>query len=278
MAASLFALGRRLGAPMEVVSRSDSTLRGHVIAEMRGASTRAPAPVTGRGFDGVLLIPATSRPAGSPPVTSTGPTCRGRAASRPATTEFAQDATFGYSSSNLRDFVAEKSGGTITADQVHSITLDDIRLGGPQRVAEILAEVTGGAFVVVNATDYADLEIVVLGLLEAQEPGSRSCYRVGPSFPQPLAGLEPSHRLQRRQIWPAGSPGGHGLVVVGSHVGLTSRQVAKAQERGGIAEAELDVPTLDRPRPPGRPRRRHQAAGRGGARRPPTCCCSPAAP
>jgi uncharacterized protein YgbK (DUF1537 family) len=32
--------------------------------------------------------------------------------------------------------------------------------------------------------------------------------------------------------------------VVGSHVGLTSRQVAKAQQRGGMTEAELHVPTL----------------------------------
>lgn len=33
-------------------------------------------------------------------------------------------------------------------------------------------------------------------------------------------------------------------MVVGSHVGLTSRQVAKVQERGGMIETELDVPTL----------------------------------
>ena len=48
-------------------------------------------------------------------------------------------------------------------------------------------------------------------------------------------------------MWPTGHPGGHGLVVVGSHVGLTSRQVAKAQERGGLMEAELHVPTLTDP-------------------------------
>jgi uncharacterized protein YgbK (DUF1537 family) len=36
-------------------------------------------------------------------------------------------------------------------------------------------------------------------------------------------------------------------VVVGSHVGLTSRQVAVAQERGGIAEIELDVPAVADP-------------------------------
>jgi hypothetical protein len=34
-------------------------------------------------------------------------------------------------------------------------------------VAEVLAGVTGGAFVVVNAMEYADLEVVVLGLLLA---------------------------------------------------------------------------------------------------------------
>ena len=158
--------------------------------------------------------------------------------------EFAKDATFGYTSSNLREFVAEKSGGTITADQVHSISLTDIREGGPDRVADILDGVTGGAFVVVNATDYADLEIVVLGGLQAQERGKSFVYRCGPSFPRALAGLEPQGPLTAGQIWPTGRPGGQGLVVVGSHVGLTSRQVAKAQERGGLMEAELHVPTL----------------------------------
>jgi uncharacterized protein YgbK (DUF1537 family) len=58
--------------------------------------------------------------------------------------------------------------------------------------------------------------------------------------------------LTAAQIWPEGRPEGHGLVVVGSHVGLTSRQVAKVQERAqnrsdgsdGLAEMELDVPSL----------------------------------
>ena len=97
---------------------------------------------------------------------------------------------------------------------------------------------------VVNATDYADLEIVVLGLLAVQEQGRSFGYRSGPSFVRALAGLEPQGPLAAQQIWPAGNPGGHGLVVVGSHVGLTSRQVAKVQERGGMTETELNVPTL----------------------------------
>ena len=242
ISASLFALGQSLGGPMEVVSRSDSTLRGHVVAEI-AAIDAARLRVTGAGFDGVLLVPCFFE-AGR---FTAGDIHWANVSGRPipaGETEFAQDSTFGYTSSNLRDFIAEKSRGAITSDEVHSISLDDIRLGGPARVAEILGGVSGGAFVVVNATDYADLEIVVLGLLEVQEQGKSFGYRCGPSFPRALAGLEPQGPLTAAQIWPTGRPGAHGLVVVGSHVGLTSRQVAKAQERGGLIEAELDVPTL----------------------------------
>src|SRR3954469_3956902 len=242
---TLFELSRRLDAPVDVISRSDSTLRGHVIAEV-GALDAVRREVLGRGYDGVLLIPAYLE-AGR---FTAGDVHWARVDGEPqpvGETEFARDATFGFSASNLREFVAEKSRGAIRPDQVHSLTLDDIRRGGPQRVAEILAGVTDGAFVVVNAVEYADLDVVVLGLLESEATGKSFLYRTGPSFPQPLAGLAPPPPLQAGDIWPAGRPGGHGLVVVGSHVGLTSRQVAVARERGGLTEIELDVPTVADP-------------------------------
>jgi uncharacterized protein YgbK (DUF1537 family) len=235
----LFELSRRLDAPVDVISRSDSTLRGHVIAEVT-ALDAVRREVLGRGYDGVLLIPAYLE-AGR---FTAGDVHWARVGGEPqpvGETEFARDATFGFSASNLREFVAEKSGGTIRPDQVHSITLDDIRIGGPQRVAEVLAEVTDATFVVVNAVEYADLDVVVLGLLDAQAAGKSFLYRTGPSFPQPLAGLDPQPPLQESDIWPGGRPAGHGLVVVGSHVGLTSRQVAVARERGDIIEVELEV-------------------------------------
>ncbi len=241
----LFELSRRLDAPVDVISRSDSTLRGHVIAEVT-ALDAVRREVLGRGYDGVLLIPAYLE-AGR---FTAGDVHWARVGGEPqpvGETEFARDATFGFSASNLREFVAEKSGGTIRPDQVHSITLDDIRIGGPQRVAEVLAEVTDATFVVVNAVEYADLDVVVLGLLDAQAAGKSFLYRTGPSFPQPLAGLDPQPPLQVSDIWPGGRPAGHGLVVVGSHVGLTSRQVAVARERGDIIEVELEVPAVADP-------------------------------
>src|SRR3712207_2194776 len=120
----------------------------------------------------------------------------------PRSTLFPYTTLFRSSASNLREFVAEKSGGSIRPDQVHSITLDDIRRGGPQRVAEILTGVTDRAFVVVNAVEYADLDVVVLGLLESEAIGKSFLYRTGPSFPPPLAGLDPPPPLQAPDIWP----------------------------------------------------------------------------
>jgi uncharacterized protein YgbK (DUF1537 family) len=221
---------------IQIISRSDSTLRGHVAAEVR-AIDRARRELTGSGYDGVLLAPAffeagrftagdihwahvdgEDLPVGE--------------------TEFAKDATFGYRSSDLREFVTEKRGAT----DVVSLGLEDIREGGPERVTELLDKATGGQWVVVNALDYCDLEVVVLGLLASS--GS-FVYRTGPSFVRALAGLEPRDPLTAQDNWPDGHPGGHGLVVVGSHVGLTSRQVAAARKRGGLDEIELDVNALD---------------------------------
>jgi uncharacterized protein YgbK (DUF1537 family) len=239
---TLLELGAQLNAPIQLVSRSDSTLRGHVIAEMR-ALDAARRDLTGHSYDGVLLAPAYLE-AGRFTAGDVHFARVGDQLLPVGDTEFAQDATFGYTSSNLRDFVAEKSGGTIRAADVHSIGLDDIRLGGPTRVADILTGVRRGGFVVVNATDYADLEVVVLGLLQAEAVGRSFLCRTGPSFVRALAGLEPKDPLTTAELWPTGSPAGHGLVVVGSHVGLTSRQVQIARSRGGLTEVELDVATL----------------------------------
>jgi uncharacterized protein YgbK (DUF1537 family) len=238
-------LGERLGAPVDLVSRSDSTMRGHFISEVQ-ALDAARRDAWGAGYDGVLLAPS-YYDAGRFTVGDIHYARVDGCDVPVGETEFARDATFGYAASNLRDFVAEKSDGAISADDVGSLSLEDIRLGGPERVAEVLRGITGGAFVVVNATDYADLEIVVLGLLEVEAEGRTFLHRSGPSFVRAMAGLEAQQPLTRTDIWPQGHPGGHGLVVVGSHVSLSSSQVAVARERGHLDAIELDVSSVADP-------------------------------
>jgi uncharacterized protein YgbK (DUF1537 family) len=236
------AAGRR-GTRIQLISRSDSTLRGHVMAEV-AALQAVRQDMVGRGYDGVLLVPAfleagrvtaadihwARTPAGLVPV---------------GETEFAHDSAFGYGASDLTVFVAEKSGGTIRPEEVRSISLADIRLGGPARIREVLASAAGGAWVVVNATEYSDLDTVARSVLEAEHEGQSFLFRTGPSFVRALSGLGPRPPLRGAEIWGEGRRrDGHGLVVVGSHVGQTSRQVAALRACGATTDIELDVPVV----------------------------------
>ena len=238
-ARGLITVAGRRGTRIQLISRSDSTLRGHLMAEV-AALQAVRRDLVGRGYDGVLLVPAfleagrvtaagihwARTPAGLVPV---------------GETEFATDSAFGYRASDLTVFVAEKSGGRIRPEDVRSISLADIRLGGPARVREVLAGAAGGTWVVVNATEYSDLETVARSVLEAEREGQSFLFRTGPSFVRALSGLGPKPPLRGAGIWGEARRGGHGLVVVGSHVGQTSRQVAALRARGATADMELDV-------------------------------------
>ncbi len=69
-------------------------------------------------------------------------------------------------------------------------------------------------------------------------------HRTGPSFVRALAGLDPKRPLTAADIWPGGPATGHGLVIVGSHVGRTACQVVQARARSEASEVELSVPEL----------------------------------
>ncbi|TCO40522.1 uncharacterized protein YgbK (DUF1537 family) [Kribbella antiqua] len=235
----LYAFADAAGATVEVVSRSDSTLRGHVLAEVETIAAEHLA-VTGRPVDGVLFCPAMLE-AGRFTVEDVHFAVVDGEPTPVGQTEFARDETFGYTSSNLRDFLAERSGGTAV---VHSLSLEDIRVGGPERVAEILTAVSGLGWVIVNCTSYADLEVVALGLQHAQDAGKTFLTRSGPSFVRALAGIEAKEALGPADIAIDRSRARHGLIAVGSHVGLTTRQVEAARQRGGLVEVELRVPDL----------------------------------
>src|SRR5437763_1727954 len=96
--------------------------------------------------------------------------------------EFARDAAFGYSASFLPDWVEEKSGGRLRAADVVLVRLADLRVGGPKGVARRLRTVRSGQVVVSDAVSYRDVEVLVLGLLEAEAEGRGFVYRTAASF------------------------------------------------------------------------------------------------
>ncbi|MCC6792817.1 MAG: hypothetical protein IT336_14085 [Thermomicrobiales bacterium] len=221
-----------------IASRSDSTLRGHFPAE-----TDAIVDELG-GVDGVLICPAFFE-GGRITVDDVHYLKDGDRYVPVGETEFARDATFGYRSSNLRDWVAEKTGGRISAAEVASLPLVEIRAGGPDRVAELLAGVAHGQPVIVNAASYQDLWVVALGLLRAEAAGIRFVYRTGASFVRARAGIPARPLLTRAELLgPLVPPYSAGLVVVGSHVRRSSEQLARLLDLPGLAPIEIDVRDL----------------------------------
>ncbi|MFE9768017.1 four-carbon acid sugar kinase family protein [Streptomyces sp. NPDC005808] len=229
------------GVPVSVISRGDSTLRGHFAAETSAIIETLGAG--GQHVDGVIFCPSYLE--------------AGRVTAgdehwiveddwlRPVSdSHYATDATFSFSTSHLPDYVEEVTGGGIRAQDVLSIGLEDIRSGGPNRVAALLRELSNGRVAVVNAVEATDLEAVLLGLLQVEAEGRHFLYRTGPSFVRARGGISERSPLRGKEIYPSGPRGGHGLVVVGSHVALTTQQVTTLQDSGEVERVELDVRSL----------------------------------
>ena len=232
---------RDTGVPVGFVSRGDSTLRGHFPLEpntLAHVLEQAGSPI-----DGIVLVPAFPE-AGR--LTVHGVHYAGSAAAgftQVGESEFATDATFGYDSSNLRDWVAEKSGGSIAADDVVLIDLATLR-SGPDAVAQVLAGVTGGQVVAPDIVDENDLLLLALGLEQAERARKSFVYRVGPPFGRARIGQSSRTPLTSQDVQAITGQGERatgGLIVVGSHVGLTTRQLDALRERRAPTEIEIDV-------------------------------------
>jgi uncharacterized protein YgbK (DUF1537 family) len=250
--------------PLRFASRSDSTLRGHYPLET-DVIAETLAEVTGESVDGVVIVPAFPE-AGRVTIGGVHYMRDGTDLIPIADTEFAQDATFGYSSSVLAEWVEEKTQGRVARDRVVVLDLSILRAGAAA-IADALADVTESTPIVADAVTEDDLRMLSLGIIEAERRGIRLLYRVGPPFVRARIGQEQRAPLTASEIFGAGSvpgetadtergdgskprterpsdtvPGAGGLVVVGSHVGLTSRQLERLRaDRPGTATLEIDV-------------------------------------
>jgi uncharacterized protein YgbK (DUF1537 family) len=215
-----------------VVSRSDSTLRGHYPIE-----TDAIAAELGP-FDAHFLVPAFfeggrfTRDSIHYLVVNGVPTPVHE-------TEFARDSVFGYQHSYLPDYVNEKTHGRIPAAQVQRFQLDDIRAGSLERLLALHNNQCG----VVDAETQADLDQFAANVLTAAAQGKRFLFRSAASLltalaqlpPQPIAATEMSAYVR-----------GHkpGAVIVGSHVKKTTEQLEQLLQAPAVVGVEVAVSEL----------------------------------
>jgi len=233
---NLVCAAQRANRQFVAVSRSDSTLRGHFPGEVEALAQALDQP-----FDGWIIMPFFFE--GSRYTVEDIHYVEEGGLLMPAgETAYARDSTFGYRSSNLRDWIEEKTEGRIHSGDVISISIEDIRQGGPDRVKASLLEITGGTICVVNATSYRDLEVFVQGLLAAEACGRRFIYRTAASFVQVRAGLFPRNLLTCSDLNMPESGGG--LIIVGSYVPKTTAQITALLSLPGIASAQISVAAL----------------------------------
>ncbi|MBW4665497.1 MAG: four-carbon acid sugar kinase family protein [Chroococcus sp. CMT-3BRIN-NPC107] len=223
-----------------IVSRSDSTLRGHypietdVIAEELG------------GFDAHFLIPAFFE---------------GRRITLDSVhylivdgvpipvheTEFARDSVFSYSYSYLPDYVAEKTQGRIPANSVERFLIGGIRSGfditGKVSTLERLLKLTENKCVVVDGEVQEDLNIFAQDILAAASNGKRFLFRSAASILTALAALPPQS-VPAEEMFKYVRNGKPGAFIVGSHVKKTTEQLQALLKENKIVGIEIDVAQL----------------------------------
>lgn len=238
-ARQLKAASERIGGEFVLASRSDSTLRGHYPGEIFALERGI-----GAACDGHLLVPAFFE-GGRYTINDTHYVATPVASSetlQPAhETPYAKDSVFGYSTSYLPQWVEEKSRGHWRAEQVVSLDLKLIREGGPEAVAARLRTMTGGVPIVVNAAGYGDLAVVVLGVLQAEAKGKRFIYRTAASFVRLRGGVAPRPLLQSHEIVGSSPATNGGLVIVGSYVPGSTKQLESLLALPTVRGIELPV-------------------------------------
>ena len=215
-----------------LVSRSDSTLRGHypvetdVIAEELGP------------FDAHFLVPAFFE--GGRSTRDSVHYLKVNGKDTPVhETEFARDSVFAYHHSYLPDYVEEKTAGRIKAGQVERFVLKDVRGDSLQRLLDLQAN----ACCVVDAETQGDLNHFADQLRTAASRGKRFLFRSAASLLTALARLpvQPVAAQAMAKYVRGGKPG---AVIVGSHVKKTTLQLEQLLKMPGVESIEVDVERL----------------------------------
>ena len=227
-----------VGREFDLISRSDSTLRGHFPVEVEALASGVARP-----YDGWLLIPFFLE-GGRYTLHDVHYVVEGDQLIPAAETPFAKDVAFGYRASNLRDWIVEKSRGRITHANISAITLKQLRQEGPTAVAHHLHTLPQGSVCIVNAASYRDLEVLVAGLLDVEARGKQYLYRTAASFVRVRAGLTTRPLLTLAELTANQSTTAGGLILVGSYVPKTTRQLSLLLTKSNSCALELNVEHL----------------------------------
>ena len=245
IAARVAAEARRTGKEFMLISRSDSTLRGHYPLETETLARTLEE--SGERIDGEVLMPF-FKEGGRFTIGDVHYVQEGAELTPAGDTEFARDKTFGYTSSDMKEYIEEKTQGAFRAADVVSISLDDLRAMRVDVIIKQLMAVTDFRKVIVNAVDYVDVKVFAIAMIRAMKAGKNFLFRTAAAWTKVIGGVADKPLLGRDELVVAGNANG-GLIIIGSHVKKTTEQFEKLRELDAVKFVEFNhLLVLDTPR------------------------------
>ena len=241
IAARVAKVARELGQDFMIISRGDSTLRGHYPLEtqlLADGLTKNEGVV----IDGEIICPFF--PEGGRYTMDNIHYVKEQDNLVPAgMTEFARDKTFGYKSSDLTEYVEEKTEGKYHKEDCITISLDELNALDVQGIKDKLMSAQNMAKIIVNAVSYAELKVFCAALVLAMKAGRHYMARTAAAFTKVMGRISDQPLLGRAQL--EGDTKNGGIVLIGSHVKKTTDQLNCLKELDGQADfMEFQVNTV----------------------------------
>jgi uncharacterized protein YgbK (DUF1537 family) len=220
----------RSGRNFFVISRSDSTLRGHYPNEVEALKV-----VLENKSAIIFLIPAFFE-GGRFTINDIHYVREGDYLVPVSLTPFAKDKSFSFTHSDLKMYVEEKTGGKIKAKDVLSFSIKDLRSLDESKIIDKIRKCHPGQTCIVNAVSYRDLQVFVLAMLRS---GKTVLLRTAASIIPVLAGIE-KRRMLDSEEFRTDHTGGI-LMVIGSYVLKTTIQLKQLDSEKDLYWFEVDV-------------------------------------
>lgn len=219
-----------------IISRSDSTLRGHYPLETATLKETV-EKLTHEKFDGEVLMPF-FKEGGRFTINNIHYVQEEDYLVPAGMTEFAKDKTFYYTSSTLPEYIEEKTNGKYKANDTTCVSLDSLRNMDIDKITEQLMSVSNFNKVVVNAIDYVDVKVFVIALIKAINAGKKFIFRSAAALTKVIGGVSDKSLLSREELINNNHHGG--LIIIGSHVKKTTAQFYELKKCSWIKFIEFN--------------------------------------